>query len=399
MNRLKTLLGGAALLLSSASLSHGLDGVVVSIKPIHSLVAGVMTGVGEPEVIVDGASSPHAYSLKPSQARAMQNAKVVFWVGESLETFLIKPIDTLSKDAKIVELADTPNLKKIEFREGGAFEGHGHHDDHGDEMSETHEEEHAHASEHDHDKEHDHEKGHGHDDDHSGEKSAAHEDKHEHDHDKGHGHDDDHGGEKSAAHEDKHDHASEHDDDKHDGHDDEHGHGDHAGFDPHIWLDPENAKVMVGEIKNALSEIDPSNAALYASNAEAVVARLGDLSDTVATELGPVKSKPFVVFHDAYHYFEDRFGLEAAGSLTVNPDVAPGAARISELRDKLNELGATCVFSEPQFSASIVEVLTEETEAASAVLDPLGAGIEKGPDLYFELMTRMARSFKDCLAS
>lgn len=398
MNRLKTLLGGAALLLSSASLSHGLDGVVVSIKPIHSLVAGVMAGVGEPDVIVDGASSPHAYSLKPSQARALQDAKVVFWVGEGLETFLIKPMDTLGEKARIVELADAPNLKKIEFREGGAFEKHDHDDHHGDEMAEAHEEEHKH------------EKGHNHDEDHGSEKSAAHEEDHDHDHDhdkehdheKGHGHGDDHGSEKSAAHEDEHDHASEHGDDKHDehGHDD-HGHDDHdhAEFDPHIWLDPENAKIMVGEIKNALSEIDPSNAARYATNAEAVIIRLDDLNDTIATELGQVKDKPFVVFHDAYHYFEDRFGLDAAGSLTVNPDVAPGAARISELRNKLNELGATCVFSEPQFSASIVEVLTEETNADSAVLDPLGAGLEKGPDLYFELMTTMARSFKDCLTS
>ncbi|MEP4803593.1 MAG: zinc ABC transporter substrate-binding protein, partial [Hyphomicrobiales bacterium] len=250
-----------------------------------------------------------------------------------------------------------------------------------------------------HEKEHDH-------DDHGHEKSAAHEGEHDHDkdhdHEKKHDHDD-HGHEKSAAHEGEHDHDKDHDHEKEHGHDDHdehgHGHGDHGETDPHVWLDPQNAKVMVEEIKRALSEVDPANAALYASNAEALAARLDDLSGTLATELGQVKDKPFVVFHDAYHYFEDRFGLEAAGSITVNPEVAPGAARIAELRDKLNDLGATCVFSEPQFSASIVEVLTEETKAATAVLDPLGAKIEKGPDLYFELVTNMARSFKECLSS
>lgn len=354
MRKLNTLLGSAALLISSASGTLAMDGVVVSIKPIQSLVAGVMAGVANPEVIVSGTASPHAYSLKPSQARTLQEAKVVFWVGEGLEAFLAKPLQTLGENAKIVELTDIASLKKVELREGGAFEGHGHddHEKHGEEGHDDHD---KHDGDHDHSaKHHEEEKDHGKHDDH---------DKHEED--------DDH----AAAHHDA-----------------------HEGFDPHIWLDPENAKIMVGKIRKVLSDADPSNADTYASNAMKVVARLDDQSVALTASLEAVSDKPFVVFHDAYRYFEERYGLNAAGSITVNPDVAPGAARLSELRKKLKELEAACVFSEPQFSSSIVDVLIEGTDARTAVLDPLGANIEQGPDLYFELMENMAASFKTCLS-
>lgn len=375
MKKLSTLLGSAALLISSMSYVQAMDGVVVSVKPIHSLVAGVMAGIDSPEIIVDGAASPHAYSLKPSQARIVQNAKVVFWVGEGLETFLVKPLETLGGNARIVELADIASLKRVELREGGAFEGHGE-DEHGEE----HHDKHGEDGNEDHDK-------HDGDDDHS----AKH-----HEEEKGHGKHDDH----DKAHDNA---AKHHDDDDHDKHekDDEHAaehHDEHEDLDPHIWLDPENAKIMVGEISKVLSDADPSNAETYALNAMKMVARLDDQSDALATSLEPVSDKPFVVFHDAYRYFEERYGLDAAGSITVNPDVAPGAARISELRKKLKELGAACVFSEPQFSSSIVDVLIEGTDAKSAVLDPLGANIELGPDLYFELMENMATSFTTCLS-
>lgn len=320
MKNLSTLLGSAVLLISSMSFVQAMDGVVVSIKPIHSLVAGVMAGIGSPEIIVDGAASPHAYSLKPSQARIVQKAKLVFWVGEDLETFLAKPMQTLGGNARIVELADLDILEKIGFREGGAFEDHGHEE---------------------HDKK-----------------------------------------------DEDHDHKSDHADD-HEGHEE---------FDPHIWLDPENAKIIVSEISRVLSEEDPQNAGGYMSNAEVIITKLNDLSDNIATTLQPVSDHPFVVFHDAYRYFEERFGLNAVGSLTVNPDVIPGAARISELRQKITELGAVCIFSEPQFSSSIVGVLTEGTNARASVLDPIGAGIEKGPNLYFQLMENMSGSFEDCLS-
>jgi zinc transport system substrate-binding protein len=179
----------------------------------------------------------------------------------------------------------------------------------------------------------------------------------------------------------------------HDDHDQAHG-----AYDMHLWLDPQNAAAMIHEIEEALAAADPANAELYAANAGKLQARLAELQAEIAAELEPVKDRPFVVFHDAYHYFEERFGLRAAGSITVSPEVMPGAERLREIQARVKELGATCVFAEPQFEPKLVTVATEGTGAGSGVLDPLGAAIDDGPDLYFELLQNMASSLKDCLS-
>ena len=106
--------------------------VVTSIKPVHSLVSSVMQGVGSPTVIIEGAGSPHTYSLKPSQAKQLQDADLVFWMGDELETFLEGPIQNIAKNAKSIKLIDSHGLKKIKFREGGMFDEHDDHDDHDD---------------------------------------------------------------------------------------------------------------------------------------------------------------------------------------------------------------------------------------------------------------------------
>ena len=317
--------------------------VVTSIKPLHSLVSGVMAGVGVPSLIIDGAGSPHTYSLKPSQAQQLQDAKLVFWMGDELETFLAGPIENIAQSATTIKLTDAHDLKKIKFREGGMFDDHGH-DDH---------------DEHDHEKhdKHDHEKH----DEHDHEKHA----KKEHD---------DHG--------------------DHDGHDD-HGHGE---FDPHVWLDPVNAKAIVHEIEEALVKADPEHASTYEANAHKIMAKLDSLVVELSHELEPVHKKGFIVFHDAYQYFEQRFGVAAVGSITVSPEVMPGAERVSKLRKKISELNATCVFSEPQFQPKLVETLVEGTGARTGVLDPRGATLKKGPDLYFQLLRNMAFAIKKCLS-
>ncbi|SEB69213.1 zinc transport system substrate-binding protein [Nitratireductor aquibiodomus] len=325
--------------------------VVASIKPVHSLVAGVMEGVGEPQLILQGAGSPHTYSMRPSQARMLAGADVVFWVGPSMEVFLAKPLETLAGEAKLVSLSESEGITLIDMREGGAFEAHSHGDE------DDHE---AHQAGHDHEVGHDHEEKHAHDD--------------------GHDHEE---GEKDHAHED---HA-------HEGHD----HHDH-GPDAHIWLDPENAKSIVNAVAEALSEADAGNASTYAANAARLNERIEALEAEIATGLEPVKERPFIVFHDAYQYFEKHFGLSAAGSITVSPEVIPGAQRVDEIRTKVSELDAACVFAEPQFEPRLVEVVTEGTNARSGVLDPLGAEIADGPDLYFDLMRGMAASLRGCLA-
>jgi zinc transport system substrate-binding protein len=387
----------ASTLLSVSSISAQADiNVVASVKPIHSLVSAVMEGVGEPQLIIEGAGSPHTYALKPSQAQELENADVVFWFGHELEAFLEKPLEALAGDAKSVELLDAHDLIKLEFREGGAFEKHDHddHDEHDEHGHDEHgHDEHGH-DEHKHD-EHAGEKKHDDHDDHDHDEHKhdehAHEKKHDdHDHDE-HKHDE-HAGEK------KHDDHDDHDHDEHKetagGHD---GH-DHGEFDAHVWLDPVNAKSLVHEIEETLVEADPDNAAKYEANAEALMAKLDDLVVEVTAEMEPLKDKGFVVFHDAYQYFENRFGISAVGSVTVSPEVLPGAERISELQEKIKELNAVCVFSEPQFESKLVTTLTDGTSAKSGVIDPLGAAIDDGPELYFTLIRNMSTSIQACLS-
>jgi len=291
--------------------------VVTSIKPVHSLVSGVMQGVGSPTVIIEGAGSPHTYSLKPSQAKQLQDADLVFWMGDELEPFLRGPIQNIAKNAKSIKLIEAHGLKKIKFREGGMFDEH---------------------------------------DDHDG-----------HEHDK---------------------HAK-------DDHDD-HGHGE---YDPHVWLDPINAKAIVHEIEEALVKADPKNAKEYKANADRIAGELDQLVKELRAQFQPVQQKGFIVFHDAYQYFEQRFGVSAIGSITVSPEVMPGAERVSELRNKIRDLKATCIFSEPQFEPKLVRTLVEGTGARAGVLDPLGASLTKGPNLYFQLVREMARSLKECLSA
>lgn len=338
MKSTSALLFASTMLLAAPAAAAG-PNVVVSIKPIHSLVASIMQGVGEPSLIVEGAASPHTYNMKPSNASALQAAKVVFWVGPGLEAFLDKPLDALSGSAKVVELSEAPGLEKLKFREGGAFEAH----DHGDE-------------------------GHGDE----GHKHAEGETEH-----------DDAAAPEAAA---GHDH----------GHDHEHGHGD---TDMHMWLDPVNAKAMAAEIGKTLAEADPDNAGAYKANLEALNKRLDDLDAKLAETVAPVKDKPFVVFHDAYQYFEHRYKVRVAGSITVSPEVLPGAERLSQIHAKIKELGATCVFAEPQFEPKLINVVIEGTPAKSGTLDPEAGTLDAGPDLYFQLMENIGTSLKTCLAS
>ena len=382
--------------------------VVTSIKPVHSLVSSVMHGIGSPTVIIEGAGSPHTYSLKPSQAKQLQDADLVFWIGDELEPFLEGPIQDIATNATSIKLFDSHGLKKIKFREGGMFDEHDDHEDHDKEKHAKDD-----HDDHGHDKhakdDHD---DHGHDkhakddhDDHGHDKHAK-DDHDDHGHDKhakddhdDHGHDkhakddhDDHGHDKHAK--DDHD---DHGHDKHakDDHDD-HGHGE---FDPHVWLDPINAKAIVHEIEEALVKADPKNAKKYEANANRINGELDQLIKELRTQLQPVQEKGFIVFHDAYQYFEQRFGVSAIGSITVSPEVMPGAERVSVLREKIRDLKATCVFSEPQFEPKLVTTLVEGTRARTGVLDPLGASLTKGPNLYFQLVREMALSMKECLSA
>lgn len=192
-----------------------------------------------------------------------------------------------------------------------------------------------------------------------------------------------------------HDEAGHEDEHAHDA--DEHDHDEHGEGDMHFWLDPQNAKLMVTQIATTLAEADPENATAYQANAEAELVRLDALEAELAAMLAPVADKPFIVFHDAYQYFEARFGLNLAGSVTVTPDTMPGAARIDELKARLAELGVTCVFAEPNFEPTIISAITEGTPAKAGVLDPEGGALTEGVDLYPDLLRGLAISLVDCL--
>ena len=295
--------------------------VVASIKPIHSLASYLMDGIAKPDLIVDGYASPHGFAMKPSHAKMLQNADLIFWVGEDLESFLEKPLSSIAKKAEKIELMETKGLKVLKFRERNIFDEHDHDD-------------------------------HGHDD--HGKKEDDHDD---------HGHDD------------------------HDGHA-------HGEFDPHIWLDPINAKAMLNEMAEHLIENDPKNEAKYKSNLAKALQQIDKLTIDVMTSLS--NSVSSIVFHDAYQYFEERFNVKVLGAFTVNTDVMPGAEQLAEIREIIEHDKVACVFSEPQFNPDIINAVAKDMKIKTGVLDPLGATLDPGKDLYFNLIRNMSASFKGC---
>ena len=295
--------------------------VVASIKPIHSLASYLMDGIGKPNLIVDGYASPHGFAMKPSHAKMLQEADIIFWVGEDLENFLVKPLSSIAKKAEKIELMEIKGLEVLKFRERNIFDDHDHDD-------------------------------HGHDD--HGKKEDDHDD---------HGHDD------------------------HDGHA-------HGEFDPHIWLDPVNAKVILKEMAEHLIENDEKNSAIYKKNLAKALKDIDKLIKDTKSELS--KSVASIVFHDAYQYFEERFNVNILGAFTVNTDVMPGAEQLAEIREIIEHDKVACVFSEPQFNPDIIKAVAKDMNIKTGVIDPLGATLNPGKDLYFNLIKNMSASFKNC---
>lgn len=273
--------------------------VVVSVAPVHSLVAGVMAGVGEPKLLVPAKASPHAFSLRPSDARALAGADIVFRVGADLETFLDKPLAALAAGT-VVTLADAPGMTEQPVADDGA-ERHGHGSDE------------AHAR------------------------------------------------------------------------------------DPHIWLSIGNARRIAEIAAQALSDRDPENGPAYRRNLASLTNRLDSLERDLRAALATVQKSPYVVMHDAYTHFEAEFGLRRVAAISLSPEQRPGVRRLRAIRDLLAAQDVRCVFAEPQFPNAIAAPVVAGTNARLAELDPLGAGLPAGPDLYFRLMENLGRSLADCL--
>lgn len=297
--------------------------VVVTIKPIHSLAASVMEGAGAPLLLIKGAASAHSYALKPSDARALNDADIIVRVSERLESYLEKPIASLAGKARIVTLSEAPGITLLPPREGGAFEAHSH----------------AHEG------------------------SAAFTDVAA-----VHGHSD---GAKAAPI------AAEH--------------------DPHLWLSPANAAIIADHLASVLAAARPEQAQLFRDNAARLKVRLAALDAQLRVAVAPLKGRDFIVFHDAYQYFEKLYGIEAAGSITLSPERQPGAARLNQIRARIAASKRPCVFSEPQFEPKLVTTLIEGTDARTGVLDPQGADMAEGRDQYFQLLNNLAANLGKCL--
>jgi len=293
---------------------HTQTRVVASILPIHSLVAGVMQGVGTPSLIVQGYGSPHTYRMRPSGAATLHNADLVFWVGETLETFLRSPLSALPKTVRIVALLETPGLTLYKNRQGGLWD--------------THDDIHTHAHVHD-----------------------------------------------SAATEPAH----------------------FFDYNPHIWLDPENAGRLVRAIARHLRKIDPAHGDRYDANASALSKRILALERRLAGRFEALGDAPYLVFHDAYLYLERRYGLRAVGSVTANPNRIPGARRITELRAAIRHLGIRCIFREPQFNTKFIDTALEGADIHIGILDPIGVAIPPGPDHWFRMMEAHGDVLSNCL--
>ena len=209
-------------------------------------------------------------------------------------------------------------------------------------------------------------------------------------HDHHHGHDD---------HDDHDKHSKKHDDHDHDKHAKKHDdHDDHQTKDDvHIWLSPDNAIKIINKANKVLSLYYPQNAKIYDENTKIMIDKINKLKAELTKDLAPIKDKPYVVFHDAYQYFEKAFGLNAVGSVALEGDIASSPKQVSYIKEKIVKLKASCVFQEPQFDSKLVKIVVEGTNAQIGTLDPLGVGIKEEKDFYLQLLRNMAKSLKECL--
>ena len=289
-------------------------------------------GVGKPDLLVQSGASPHNYLLSPSEAQALQDADIVFWVAEGLTPWLESSLSNLSPASTKVELLDTMGTTTYAFREGATFDAHNdsHHDGEKDGEHDTH------------------------DDFHDGEEK-------EKEHNEGH-------------------------------------HHEHSGTDPHAWLDPNNGKVWLDVIAAILAKEDPENAAQYFKNSATGKADIDAAVSRIEITTAQLKEKQFIVFHDAYQYFEKRFGIPAAGAISIGDASKPSPARIAEIRKVVMDLNVSCVFTEPQYNPGIVKAVFGGTGVnTSGVIDPLGSGLAIGANLYPELLTEIAEGLQSCL--
>ena len=320
-------------------------GVISTIQPINSLVSAIIGNTGKSITIIPSEQSPHDFKLKPSDVKVLQNGNIIFYVSNHLESSITKVLKNLPKNIKLINLMEESGVNHLAIRDNDAWERHDHH---------------------------------GHDDHDVHDKHGKKHDDHD-DHDKH--------GKKHDDHDDHDKHGKKHDD--HDDHEKE--------DDVHIWLSPDNAIKIVQKVNKVLSLYFPENSKIYNDNTTKFIDKIRNLKMELVKELSPIKNKPYIVFHDAYQYFEKTFELNAVGSVALEGDIASSPKQISIIKDKIVKSKASCVFQEPQFDSKLVKIVVEGTDAKIGTLDPLGVNISENKDFYLQLLTNMTKSLKECL--
>ena len=284
-----------ALICIISSAANGALSVVVTIKPLHSLVTGVMEGVAEPYLLLKGDQSAHHLTLKPSQAKEIHNADLLVWVGPAFETFLSRTVQ--SKALSSLALMSAENIALLPTRDIT--------------------------------------------------------------------------------------------------HQDEAG-PDHGEVDGHIWLNPKNAVGIVQAVVDRLVDIDDKNGHLYRENGQRLEERLVALDAMLEQRLKRVQGIPYLTYHDALQYFEQRYGLTGYAVTTLS-ELRSGVKGVIRVRRLISEKKISCLFREPQFRPKLLDVLMEELSVRDGVIDPLGAEVSLGSNGYFVLMEHLAQAFEQCL--
>lgn len=373
MPRLSTLLPAAALATLLAAPALAEVRVLTSIKPLQLIAAAVQDGTGTPEVLLPPGASPHHYALRPSDIRRLGEAELFYWVGPDLEGFLPRVLEGRQRPSVALQDLDGLHLRHFGEKHRHAEEAH-------------HEPTSRHAG-HDHDR-------HAHS--HAAPAPRTTAKAHDHNHHSAHaaapapahaGHTD-HG--HAAPADTRTTHAA--------GGHDEHDHAHRPGsLDAHLWLLPANARTIAARMAADLSQADPANAARYRANLAAFEQRLAASDARLKARLAPLAGKPFFVFHEAFDYFEEAYGLQHAGVFAVSAEVQPGARHVAAMRERLKAAGPSCVFSEPPLRPRLAETLSAGLPVHLAELDALGFALKPEAGAYETLLENLGTGLAGCL--
>lgn len=277
--------------------------VLTDIGPVESLTAMVMEGLGTPDRLLPAGASPHGMALRPSQARSLSEADLIFWIGPALTPQLGDAMDTLADGSRSLSLADLPGAHLLPVRNTGLF-----------------------AEDYD------------------------------------------------------HDHADDHGDARH---------------DPHLWLSPDNARLWLDAMAEALAEADRENAETYRANARHGAEAIAAAETDARAVLAPVAGRPLASAHDAFQYFEEHFGLSVVGAISDAEANAPGPDQLAALRDGLENTRPACLLIEDGNDPRLLNAV-DLAGAPTATLDPLGSTLPQGATLYPALIRQLAQRIADC---